>query len=150
MAMDEPQDQQWDDRALREINSLDAARLAIRGALATIRDLQDQNALLKGNLQDEGAKRKTLETRLADMDARLAEWQEQAKKWELEAAQREQLMQRWKTEARMEVRAEERARVNADQARTEETLARLRSDLVAMAHAQKGKEEAWSELRRML
>ncbi len=50
--------EEWDDRALREINSLDAARLAIRGALATIRDLQDQNGVLKGQVQDDGAKRK--------------------------------------------------------------------------------------------
>src|SRR3954469_24126899 len=107
MAMEE-----WDDRALREINSLDAARLAIRGALATIRDLQDQNGALKGQVQDDGAKRKALESRLAEMDARLAQWQEQAQKWEKEAAEREQLMQRWKVEARMEVRAEERSRVD--------------------------------------
>jgi hypothetical protein len=145
MAMEE-----WDDRALREINSLDAARLAIRGALATIRDLQDQNGLLKGQVQDDGAKRKALENRLTEMDSRLAQWQEQAAKWEKETAQREQMMERWKTEARMEVRAEERARVDADRLRTEETLARLRADLVAMSKAHKGKEDAWVELRRML
>ena len=31
--------EQWDEQALREINNLDAARLAIRGALATILSL---------------------------------------------------------------------------------------------------------------
>ena len=142
--------EEWDDRALREINSLDAARLAIRGALATIRDLQDQNAALKGQSQDEISKRKTLEARLSEMDSRLAQWQEQATKWELEAQQREAIMERWKTEARMEVRTEERARVEADRLRTEETLARLRADLVAMGKAHKGKEESWIELRRSL
>ncbi|KAJ8136676.1 hypothetical protein OY671_010112, partial [Metschnikowia pulcherrima] len=96
MAMDDPQDQQWDDRALREINSSDAARLAIRGALATIRDLQDQNASLKGQVQDDGAKRKALEARVGEMDARLAEWQEQAQKWESESKQREASQERWK------------------------------------------------------
>jgi len=150
MAMDESRDSQWDDRALREINNLDAARLAIRGALATIRDLQDQNSAMKGQSQDEGAKRKALESRLAEMDGRLADWQEQAQKWERETAQREKTMQHWKAEARAEVRAEERARVDADHARTEETLARLRADVVSMAKANKGKEEAWAELRRML
>ncbi len=142
--------EEWDDRALREINSLDAARLAIRGALATIRDLQDQNGNLKGQVQDDSAKRKALESRIGEMDNRLASWQEQAKKWEREAGEREQMMQRWKTEARMEVRAEERARVDADRIRTEEALARLRADLGAMASAHKGKQEAASELRRML
>ena len=145
MSMDE-----WDDRALREINSLDAARLAIRGALATIRDLQDQNAVLKGQVQDDGSKRKVLEGRLAEMDARLAQWQEQAAKWEKEAAEREKSLERWKTETRLEVRGEERARVDADRLRTEETLARLRADLVAMGKAHQGKEEAWVELRRAL
>ena len=115
--MEEPQDHQWDDRALREINSLDAARLAIRGALATIRDLQDQNVVLKGQVQDDGAKRLALESRLVEMDSRLAQWQEQAEKWEKESSQREQSLERWKTEARMEVRGEERARESPNERR---------------------------------
>ena len=142
--------EQWDESALREINSLDAARLAIRGALATIRDLQDQNTNLKAQVQDEGAKRRLLETRLADMDARLAQWQEQAAKWESERVHREQAMEHWKAEARVEVREEERTRVEADRRQTEETLARLRMDLGGMLKVQKNKEEAWVELRGQL
>ncbi|MEK7388123.1 MAG: hypothetical protein AAB036_00340 [Elusimicrobiota bacterium] len=142
--------EQWDERALREINSLDAARLAIRGALATIRDLQDQNGLLKGQVQDESGKRKMLETRLSELEAHLAQWQEQAAAWEAERLQREQTMERWKTEARLEAREEERARVEADRRQTEETLARLRADLVSMSKGQKGREDAWAQLRDQL
>ncbi|MEK7382054.1 MAG: hypothetical protein AAB262_02080 [Elusimicrobiota bacterium] len=139
--------EQWDEQALREINNLDAARLAIRGALATIRDLQDANAGLKGQAQDELAKRKHLESRLAQLDERLAHWQKQAEAWEAERQERERSQERWKASARSEVRAEERARIEEDRRGTEEVLARLRTDLSAMAAGQKDKEEAWSQLR---
>lgn len=139
--------EQWDEQALREINNLDAARLAIRGALATIRDLQDANSGLKGQAQDELAKRKHLESRMAQLDARLGEWQKQAEAWEAERQERERSMERWKAEARAEVRDEERARIEEDRRSTEEVLARLRADLAAMAAVQKDKEEAWSQLR---
>lgn len=139
--------EQWDEQALREINNLDAARLAIRGALATIRDLQDANAGLKGQVQDEGAKRKHLETRLAALDERLADWQAQADAWAKERAERDRQMEAWKSEARLEVRAEERARLEDDRRRTEEVIAALRADLGAMAKGQSEKEAAWAQLR---
>jgi hypothetical protein len=139
--------EQWDEQALREINNLDAARLAIRGALATIRDLQDGNAALKGQIQDEGAKRKQLEAQLAKLDARIADWQAQAEGWAKERAERERAMEHWKSEARLEVRAEERARLEDDRRRTEETIAHLRSDLAGMAKGQKEREEGWAQLR---
>lgn len=139
--------EQWDEKALREINNLDAARLAIRGALATIRDLQDANQGLKGQAQDEVAKRKHLESRMAQLDARVLEWQKQADGWEAERQERDRSMERWKAAAREEVRAEERARIEEDRRSTEDILARLRSDMAAMAEVQKDKEEAWSQLR---
>ncbi len=139
--------EQWDEQALREINNLDAARLAIRGALATIRDLQDANAGLKGQVQDEGAKRKHLEAQLAKLDERIAGWQAQAEGWERERAERERMMAAWKSEARVEVRAEERQRLEDDRRRTEETIARLRSDIAGMAQGQKEREEGWAQLR---
>ncbi|HXT01469.1 MAG TPA: hypothetical protein VN915_12385, partial [Elusimicrobiota bacterium] len=89
--------EQWDEQALREINNLDAARLAIRGALATIRDLQDANSALKGQAQDEAAKRKHLEARLGQLDQRIADWQAQAEGWAKERAERERLMEQWKS-----------------------------------------------------
>src|SRR5271168_935866 len=117
--------EQWDEQALREINNLDAARLAIRGALATIRDLQDGNAALKGQVQDEAAKRKHLEAQLAKVDGRLADWQAQAEAWAKE-------------------RAEERARLEDERLRTEETIAHLRSDIAGMAKGHKDREEGWN------
>ena len=142
--------EQWDEQALREINNLDAARLAIRGALATIRDLQDGNAALKGQVQDEAAKRKHLESQLAKVDAKIADWQAQAEGWAKERAERERLMEQWKQEARLEVRTEERARLEDDRRRTEETIAHLRSDIAGMATGQKEREEGWNQLRSEL
>ncbi len=142
--------EQWDEQALREINNLDAARLAIRGALATIRDLQDANAGLKGQVQDETAKRRHLETRLGALDERLREWQTQADEWAKERADRDRQMEAWKSEARLEVRAEERARLEDDRRRTEELIAGLRADLTAMSRGHAEKEIAWNELRAEL
>ena len=139
--------EQWDEQALREINNLDAARLAIRGALATIRDLQDGNAALKGQVQDEAAKRKHLEAQLAKVDLKIADWQTQAEGWAKERSERERLMEQWKAEARLEVRTEERARLEDDRRRTEETIAHLRSDIAGMATGQKEREEGWGRLR---
>jgi hypothetical protein len=139
--------EQWDEQALREINNLDAARLAIRGALATIRDLQDGNAALKGQVQDEAAKRKHLESQLEKVGAKVADWQAQAEGWAKERAERERMMEQWKGEARLEVRTEERARLEDDRRRTEETIAHLRSDIAGMATGQKEREEGWAQLR---
>ena len=142
--------EQWDEQALREINNLDAARLAIRGALATIRDLQDGNAGLKGQIQDEAAKRKNLESKLARVDEKLADWHAQAEGWAKERAERDRLMEQWKAEARIEVRAEEKARLEDDRRRTEETIAHLRADIGGMAKGQKEREEGWAQLRAEL
>src|SRR5438477_510098 len=61
----------WDEEAYREINDLEAARLAIRGALATIRDLQDLNARLKGTLQEAAAKEKLSLREIAELTQQL-------------------------------------------------------------------------------
>src|SRR5947207_164674 len=105
----------WDEEALKEINNLDAARLAIRGALATIRDLQDQNARLKASndavVQDEAARRKALEARVKDLSSQVDRWQEQAKAWEADQKKRVEGEERWKSAVRVQLRAEERARI---------------------------------------
>ena len=142
--------EQWDEQAFREINDIDAARLAIRGALATIRDLQDANALLKGQIQDETAKRRHLETRLGEVDERLLAWQKQSDEWAQERSDRDRRMEAWKSEARQEVRAEEKARLEDDRRRTEELIAGLRGDLTAMSRGQAEKEIAWNDLRAEL
>jgi hypothetical protein len=139
--------EQWDEQALREINNLDAARLAIRGALATIRDLQDANGGLKGQVQDEQAKRRHLESRLSALDERILEWQTQSEAWAKERSDRDRQMEAWKSEARLEVRAEERARLEDDRRRTEELIAGLRADLTVMSRGHAEKEVAWNELR---
>ena len=140
----------WDEQALREINNLDAARLAIRGALATIRALQDANAELKGRALVVAALRLHVESRLGQVDARLAEYQALADAWAKERTERERMMEQWKSEARLEVRAEERARLEDDRRRTEETIARLRADIAGMAQGQREREEGWAQLRAEL
>ncbi len=136
----------WDEQALREINNLDAARLAIRGALSTIRGLQDANTALKGQLQDETSRRKHFETRLTELETQLGQWQKRGEGWETERVQFESKMDSWKHEVRMEVRAEEKARIDEDRRLTEEMISTLRSELIAMAKSHSGKEEAWNEL----
>ena len=78
----------WDEEAYREINDLDAARLAIRGALATIRDLQDLNATIKGNLQESASKEKLNLQQISQLTKQLENWQEQGKIWEAERQER--------------------------------------------------------------
>lgn len=145
---------QWDEEALREINNLDAARLAIRGALATIRDLQDQNLKLKEDseaaLQDETSRRKTLESKVKEQASQLEAWSEQGKAWEEEQKKRASDESRWKSAIRVQVRAEERARLESAQRGLEEDLARLQSELERMAGAQQDKEQKWIELRKKL
>src|SRR3989339_1919562 len=124
---------QWDEEALREINSLDAARLAIRGALATIRDLQDVNAQAKADVQDEAAKRKLVETKVAELAEQINGWHKQAGEWEKERAERAAGEARWRDAVRLEVRAEERARIEESRSLMEVELARLHAELQQMA-----------------
>src|SRR5688572_12934032 len=127
----------WDEQALREINSLEAARLAIRGALATIRDLQDRNAQLKATgeaaIQEESGRRRALETRLKDLAAQTERWQEQARRWEAEFRRREKEDETWKLSVRSQVRAEEKADIERGRLALEGDLARVQAELHRMA-----------------
>ncbi|MCX5794755.1 MAG: hypothetical protein NTY77_04600 [Elusimicrobia bacterium] len=133
---------QWDEEALREINSLEAARLAIRGALATIRDLQDVNAGAKAEVQDEAAKRKATEAKVAELSEQVDRWHKQAESWDKERQERTQSEARWREAVRLEVRAEERARIEESRALMETELARLHAELQQMARAYREKCEA--------
>ena len=96
----------FDEEALRELTNIDAARLAIRGALATIRDLQEQNARFKGELQDAGAQRKALDARIGDLTQSIQSWQRRAQEWEEAEKRRASDEARLKNNLRIEVRAE--------------------------------------------
>ncbi|MDD5629072.1 MAG: hypothetical protein PHU21_08405 [Elusimicrobia bacterium] len=124
---------QWDEEALREINSLEAARLAIRGALATIRDMQDLNARAKAETRDEAAKRKLAEAKAAELVEQVEQWRRQGEAWEKEREERDQNEARWREAARLEVRAEERTRIEEGRALMEAELARLQAELQQMA-----------------
>jgi hypothetical protein len=120
---------QWDEEALSEINSLEAARLAIRGALSTIRNLQDINIQAKAEVQNEAAKRQSAEAQVAELNGQLDRWRAQAEAWEKEGQQRAQGEQRWREAARLEARAEERTLIEENRARMETELARLHAEL---------------------
>ena len=140
----------WDEEALREIGSLDAARLAIRGALATIRDLQDINSQAKAEIQDEASKRKHVEAKAAELAAQLEQWKKEAEQWAQERAERAKNEGQWRDSARAQVRAEERARIEEARVRVDEELCRLRAELESMVSLQKEKDQKWSLLKKQV
>ena len=140
----------WDEEALREINSLDSARLAIRGALATIRNLQEQNARAKAEAQSQDAARRLLESHLSDLTAQVQRWQDQAKVWEEQDRARQAQEESWRNSVKLEIRAEEKTRLQQAQAALEEETARLRGEILRLAGQQKDKEAQWEELKKSL
>lgn len=140
----------WDDEALKEINSLDSARLAIRGALATIRDLQDQTGKLKAEVRDESARRKASESQIGDLKAVIERWQEQAKEWETAEKRRAQEEERYRASVRLQVRSEERLQIQESQRRLEEDLSKLQAELQRMAQDHLQKEARWGEVKKRL
>ncbi|MFA6003608.1 MAG: hypothetical protein WC881_06020 [Elusimicrobiota bacterium] len=146
--------QQWDDDALGEINSIEAARLALRGALDTIRDLQALNSKAKAEVQDESARRKLNEDLAAAAAAKAEQLQKQVETWEKERQTRSQDEERWRNAARLEVRAEERARMEETRLQTEAELARLHAELQQMAalNRERGDSQtgALAQLKKLL
>ncbi|MHB2026488.1 MAG: coiled-coil domain-containing protein [Elusimicrobiota bacterium] len=140
----------WDEDALREINSLDSARLAIRGALSTIQNLQEQNAKFKAEIQEQAASRKMLESRILELDAQARRWQEQSQLWEEQDKERLAREETWRNAVRLEIRSEERVRIGQAQSALEEELSRLRAEVGRMAQAQKEKDSKWAELKKSL
>ncbi|MBI3554412.1 MAG: hypothetical protein HY077_18095 [Elusimicrobia bacterium] len=140
----------WDEEALKEINSLDAARLAIRGALSTIRGLQEQSANLKAEVQDEASRRKLVESRMADLNAQLERWREQGKAWEESEKRRACDEERQKVALRISVRAEERAQIQENQRQLEDHLSRLQAELQLIAAGQREKEAGWEQIKKKL
>ena len=57
----------------REITDLDTARLALRGALQSVHNLQDLNARLKGEIQDYLHREKALNERMIRLQQELNE-----------------------------------------------------------------------------
>ena len=140
----------WDEEALREINSLESARLAIRGALATIRDLQELNAQAKVQAQDETARRKSAEARSSEISAQLDEFKKQGEEWEKEKLERARIEEQWKESARLSARAEEKARIESERAEWEGELSRLGAEMQRMAEAARQGEVQFSELKKEL
>src|SRR4051794_14333267 len=92
------------------INDLDTARLALRGAISTLRTLQDLVSNLKAENQELGSREKAWKARVETMEQRLAEihakWQES-----------QRLIQDYKSEIssslRSEIAVEEQAKWKA-------------------------------------
>lgn len=142
--------EKWDEEAFREINDLDAARLAIRGALATIRDLQDINSQVKGEMQEEASRRKAAEAKTLELVKRVEKWEEQAAAWEKERKNWTDNEAKWKTSVASQVRAEESARIEEGRRALEEELSRMRAGLQQMAASQREKEDQWGLIKKQL
>src|SRR3989338_5402479 len=143
-------EKEWEEEALRKINNLEAARLAIRGALATIRNLQDQNAGLKAQIQDQAGRHKTAENKISELTAQVDSWRQQAKKWEDEQKRRAAEEAQFRNNLRMQVRSEESVRIEQSRRQTEEDLARLQAELAQMTAAKKDRDEKWARLKKNL
>src|SRR5476649_2908558 len=95
----------------QEISDIDTARLALRGAVSTLRTMQDLVANLKAENQELGVREKAWKARVETMEQRLSEihakWQEsqsllQDYKQEIASSLRSEIaveeQQRWKAE----------------------------------------------------
>src|SRR5262245_57396266 len=87
-----------------EINDLDTARLALRGAVASLRSLQDINTTLKAELQDMMTREKAWKQRLAEMETHLSELQA---KWSASQNTFEEYRQEFSSQIRSAVALEE-------------------------------------------
>src|SRR5579862_4487137 len=103
----------------QEISDLDTARLALRGAVSTLRTLQDLVANLKSENQELNVREKAWKARVETMEQRLSEvhakWQESQK-----------LIQDYRQEIsnqiRGEIAIEEQAKWQAQIAQVQKTL----------------------------
>src|SRR6185369_5932497 len=118
----------------------------IRGALATIRDLQDQTGKLKQELQDETARRRVSESQIGDLKGAIERWQAQAKEWENAEKNRAAEEERYRASVRLQVRSEERLQIQEGQRRLEEELSKLQAELQRMAADHLKKEEQWGAI----
>ena len=139
-----------DEDSLRGVNDIDAARLALRGALATIRDLQDANVRLKGNLQEAVSKEKLAATQNVELRRQVGQWQEEAKKWADERAEEAARQRRYEDSTRLKVREEERKGVAEERARMEDNLVRLTEAVEQLRRSNGEKEAKFVELKRLL
>ncbi|MEK7745405.1 MAG: hypothetical protein AAB576_01945, partial [Elusimicrobiota bacterium] len=132
------------------MTDLEAARLAIRGALATIRDLQDANVRLKGNLQEAGSRERMASSENAELKKQLAQWEDVGRKWEEEKELRIQNEGKIKDRIRLEVREEERRRIDADRLRAEEELSRLAAEVEQWKSLHRSREGESGQLKDLL
>src|SRR5690242_5260425 len=99
----------WEDPAYsdREITDLDTARLALRGAVASLRSLQDINISLKAELQDMMAREKAWKQRIIEMETHLGELQA---KWNSTQHTQDEYRKEYALQIRSEVALEEQAK----------------------------------------
>ena len=139
-----------DEESLRALNDIDAARLALRGALATIRDLQDANVRLKGNLQESAAKERLSATQNADLRKQLDEFREKMSQWERERAEEAARQMRFEDACRLKIRAEERANAEQERRGMAENLLRLTQTVEQVRESKDAQERRLAELKRLL
>ena len=142
--------EQPNEDSLLQIKDLDGARLALRGALAAIRDLQAINMRLKRENQDEATRRLSAETLSGELSARLEELRGQAAGWKEELRRLQSRENEWRQAARLEARAEEKGNMAEARRVRDEKLDRLRAELARMASFEREREEVRLRIQKKL
>src|SRR5271165_4490870 len=100
-----------DDRESQEVTDLETARLALRGAVESLRSLQEVNGRLKGELQEYTNREKLLNQKLISLQTELNSVNAKLDKEEEIYKQREETMRR---HIRQETAIEENQRWQAE------------------------------------
>ena len=128
-----------------KIENLEAAHLALRGALETIRNLQSVNERLKSERKEESYQKKALENKVLELESAIKTLKDNLARQEAIEKDIREHQERSQNEMRLRIRAEERARIEADQKRLEEALSIAQSEIEKIARSAAEKEKSWAE-----
>ena len=112
-----------------KIENLEAAHLALRGALETIRNLQSLNERLKSERKEESYQKKALENKVLELESAIKTLKDNLARQEAIEKDIREHQERSKNEMRLQIRTEERSRIEADQKRLEEALSVAQAEI---------------------
>jgi hypothetical protein len=122
------------------INDLESAQLALRGAVASVRSLQDVNLRQKEQLEELSRREKIWKQRIVDLEAQSAELQAQ---WKSAQRTQEEYTQQYANQIRSEVALEE-------QEKWQRQLTALNKTLETWRDAQEKRELELQQTRALL
>src|SRR5688572_21349594 len=102
-----------------QITDLETARLALRGAVSSLRTLQDINSNLKAELQELQSRERGWKGRVAEMETRLAELNA---KWQQAQRTQDQYRAQYAEQIRSEVALEEQIKWQGQLEQIQQTL----------------------------